>query len=116
MLPTRARLKKAYALALLAWASPQAALAQSMPCGSSGGFNLQGLMNVLYYIAGVMSGPLAKVIIVIGVVSTILFIIFSGDNVSNVVKVVVGIIVGVVFLFALISWITGFGTNNNCQA
>jgi type IV secretory pathway VirB2 component (pilin) len=112
----RARFKEAYALAALAFLCPEAAFAQSMGCGAGGGFSLSNLMNVLEYIAGVMSGPLAKVIIIIGVVSTILFIIFSGDNVSNVVKTVVGIIVGVVFLFALISWITGYGTSNSCQA
>lgn len=118
MLPSRARIQTALSIIALAFACPEAALAQTSPinCGSSNGFNLGPLLSTLQYIAGVLSGPIAKVIIIIGVVVTVLFILFSGDNVSNVVKVVVGIIVGVVFIFALITWITGYGAANNCQA
>lgn len=113
-----ARLKERYARALATaialTSSPTAALAQSLPssggCGSSHGFNLGTMIDTLQYIAGVCQGPLARAVIIIGTVIAVIFVFFSGDIVGPVVKIIVGGIVGVVFLFAMFAWLTGFGS------
>ena len=111
------RWNKALGLILFALSYPAAALAQAAPpgsgCGNGHGFNLATLTDTIQYIAGIMSGQVMKYVIIIAVGITVMFLFFSGDGVANWIKIIVGIIVGVIFVFALFAWITGLG-NGGC--